>query len=811
MNAFKRFLAGCAVVLACSIGAEAQLVSQSELTKADIDPDFKLTLDHLSYDSRWLGLSPRSATWSPDGETVYFRWREDPASGQNGATDPWFAVDRAGTEVRSVDTDEALTIPSGGIQWSPDRSLAAWSRSGTLFLWSEDAGTRAVYTAASNLGNLHMARDASRIFFGTRGFGGTSPDSSGGRSSGDLWAYGVEDGYVRLIATAGEKEEEPEPDSAEKWLQDQQLELIDIVRQRKNDREESAALAREREPYRPQVIPVEKGARIYNIRLSPDGEHLTFQWIKRGSEGQRTQFLEFVNESGQAEAREARPKVGDPVPEYKMGIVRVDPLADTDDIEVTWVDGGVEQDTVLHGPYWSPTGDTGVVQILSMDHKDRWISRLDVETGQTALVHHEHQDDWIGGPLVGGRWNPGYLQWLADGSAFGFVSEETGWAMLYLADGDGNVQRLTDGEFEVRGSVLGPDGRWYLTTSQEHPGETHLYGLDAEGGDLERLTIGEGRHTSILSPDGGRIAILYQSPLLLSDLYLMDTAAGASRQRITKSGTDDYYRYDWIDSEIISFPDANGEETWAKVWEQPAEQNGAGVIHIHGCGECAQGVTKGWQGSAGVYANYLYQSGFTSASLDYAGSSGYGHQNRTYAYRQMGVSDIDSGLPLLDILADRYGVDRDRIGLYGGSYGGFFTIMSLFRHPGEYRAGVALYPVTDWAHYNQGYTSRILNGTPQSDEEAYRVSSPVYYAEGLEDHLQIQHGLVDNNVQIQDSFRLSQMLMEMGKDFDLVVYPMEDHGWDEIPSRRDSYRRMTAWFDRYLLADDGSATTQQRN
>ena len=137
--------------------------------------------------------------------------------------------------------------------------------------------------------------------------------------------------------------------------------------------------------------------------------------------------------------------------------------------------------------------------------------------------------------------------------------------------------------------------------------------------------------------------------------------------------------------------------------------------------------------------------------------------------------------------------------------------MSLFRNPGKWKAGVALYPVTDWAHYNQGYTSRILNGTPQSDDEAYRQSSPIYYAENLQDHLQIQHGLVDNNVQIQDSFRLSQILMEMKKDFDMVVYPVEDHGWDEIPSRRDSYFRMTRWFDRHLLGEGGGVVTRRQN
>lgn len=800
MKTLKLFVPLIALIALASISASAQLLSQSDLTKAAVDVDFKLTLEHLSYDSRWLGLSPRGVTWSPDGETVYFRWRDDPASGQNPDTDPWYAVNRAGTRVRMVDTEDVWRIPSGNISRSRDRSVAAWSRSGTLFVWNRGRGTRAVYTATSSLGNLHTAPDGSRVFFSTEGLGGTSPESSSNQSS-DLWAHDVDGGHVRQLAAVTEKEADPSEKEHVKWLEDQQLELIDIVRQRKNDREESDALSRQREPFRPQVIPIEKGARAYNIRLSPDGQYMTFQWMKRASDSQRTSFLEFVNESGQSTEKEARPKVGAPMPEYKMGIVRVDPLVDPEDVEITWVDAGAETETVLHGPYWSPVGDRGVVQILSMDHKDRWISSLDIATGQVTTVHHEHQDEWIGGPLVGGRWNPGYLQWLDDGSAFGFVTEETGWVMLNLADAHGNITRLTDGQFEVRGSVLGADGNWYLTTSREHPGEIQLYRLGASGGELERITMGEGRNSATLSPDGQRIAVLYQSTLDLSDLYLQDNRPGAEKQWITKSGTDDYYRYDWIDSEIINFPDDSGETTWAKVWEQPLNPNGGAVVHVHGCGECAQGVTKGWQGSAGVYANYLYQVGYTSASLDYRGSSGYGHANRTYAYRQMGISDVDSGLALLDILVDSYGVDRERIGLYGGSYGGFFTIMSLFRHPGKYKAGVALYPVTDWAHYNQGYTSRILNGTPQSDDEAYRQSSPIYYAENLQDHLQIQHGLVDNNVQIQDSFRLSQILMEMKKDFDLVVYPVEDHGWDEIPSRRDSYFRMTRWLDRHLLGE----------
>jgi len=792
-----RLLSGLVVVLMLSHPGTAlpQVVSQSQLSAEDVDPSFRLTLEHLAQDLRWLGLSPRQITWSPDGRWIYFRWREDPAPGQHPDTDPWFATDPDGRRVREVPEEEAARIPTSDAQWSGDRRVAAWSDGGTLYLWTRRDGTEAVFTTAQRLGNLAVSWDGAFVYFATQGFGFRSEES------GDLWVYDVGERIASQIARVTTKEKEPSDQDA--WLREQQLELIDIVAKRARDRAIADSVRRVRQPEQPQAIPIERGARAYNLQRSPDGRFITFGWIKDPSREHQTSYMEFVNEEGRAVEQSARPKVGEPLPEYKMGIVRIDPLVEPDSVEVVWVDDGIEQETVIHGPYWNPQGTHAVVQILSMDHKDRWISLLDVESRATTVVDHQHEDSWIGGPLVEGRWSPGYLQWLPDGRSFGFVSTATGWAMLYLADIDGTVHQLTDGEWEVRRAALSPDGRtWYLKTSQAHPGEEHLYHLPARGGQLRRVTLGEGIHEAHYSPDGRRLAVTYENPRLMPDLYVMENRPGARKRQVTRSGTDDFYRYAWAASEVITFPDPAGLPTWGEVWEPPAEHNGAAVIYVHGCGECAQGVTKGWRrGRMVLYANYMRDRGYVAANLDYRGSSGYGHANRTYAYRQMGVSDVDSGLPFLEILAERYGVDPGRIGIYGGSYGGFFTLMALFRHPGKFAAGVALYPVTDWAHYNQGYTSRILNGSQLDDEEAYRRSSPMYYAEGLQDALMIQHGLVDENVQIQDSFRLAQMLMELDKDFDLVVYPMEDHGWDEVPSRKDSYRRMRRWFDLHLLGE----------
>jgi hypothetical protein len=149
--------------LAVALPLGAQLVQQSQLTPEDVDPDFRLTIDLISQDNRWLGLAPRQITWSPDGEWVYFRWREDPEPDQHSSTDPWYAASRDGRHVRQVPDSEVVSIPTGSIEWSLNRQRAAWSNGGNLFVWDARDGTRIVHTAGGSLlrhtgGRLSIAR-----------------------------------------------------------------------------------------------------------------------------------------------------------------------------------------------------------------------------------------------------------------------------------------------------------------------------------------------------------------------------------------------------------------------------------------------------------------------------------------------------------------------------------------------------------------------------------------------------------------------------------------------------------------------------
>jgi dipeptidyl aminopeptidase/acylaminoacyl peptidase len=184
--------------------------------------------------------------------------------------------------------------------------------------------------------------------------------------------------------------------------------------------------------------------------------------------------------------------------------------------------------------------------------------------------------------------------------------------------------------------------------------------------------------------------------------------------------------------------------------------------------------------------------------IDYRGSAGYGRDWRTAIYRHMGGTDLDDHVDAARWLVKEHGVDAGRIGLYGGSYGGFITLMAMFTEPGVFAAGAALRPVTDWAHYNHPYTASILN-LPQKDREAYTRSSPIYHASGLKGALLICHGMVDVNVLFQDTVRLVEKLIELRKEnWEAAIYPVEDHGFVQPASWADEYKRILKLFETNL-------------
>jgi dipeptidyl aminopeptidase/acylaminoacyl peptidase len=778
-----RSLAVAATLLAATAaGASAQdptPLRQSRLTRATAGPPAPFTLDEAAHDDRWIGLEARDPRWAPDGSGVYFRWNRSPRVGQDPESDPWFFVARGGRTAGEVPA--GMPIPSPETAWSVDGRRAAWTSGGTLFVYAAAGGVRSVATVSGRLGAARVERDGSVTAM----------------VGDDLYAWDAAGGF-RPITRRYERPSAPER-SAARWLHQQQRDLFARVREAE-DRADSAAARARRMPGAPQAIPVEPGVRVEQAARSPDGRFVTFVARTPASPEPSTAYLDYVSASGYAETRRSRGKVGEAQDRFRMGVVAVDPAVDPDSIVVRWVTlpeaGGRE--TFVHGPWWSVEGDRAVIQVISADWHDLWIAELDPATGSTRVLAHDRDEAWLGGPPVLSNYGgPTLLRWLA-GSRLVFASERTGWSHLYLIEADGGVRALTSGPWEVRAAELSRDrSTWLIGASRESASDDELYRMPAAGGELVRLTDTPGRHEGVWSPDGGRVAELFGDATSMPDLYLRDAGVGAAAIRVTASGTDAFFRHRFRQPTIESVTHPDGKPVYAAIYrpDRPNREHAA-IVHVHG-GGYRQFTHHGWS----VYGfglhlgllHYLVEQGYTVMDFDYRGGAGYGRDYRTDVYHAMGRKDVDGVIPAIDLLVRKYGVDRKRVGVYGVSYGGFFTLMALFRHPGLFRAGIANAAVSDWAHYSHEWTGRIL-GTPADDPEAYQVSSPINYTAGLADSLLIVHGLVDDNVEFQDAARVVQKLIEDGKSFDVMYYPTQPHTIQTEPSRRDFVRRAVAFF-----------------
>jgi dipeptidyl aminopeptidase/acylaminoacyl peptidase len=359
--------------------------------------------------------------------------------------------------------------------------------------------------------------------------------------------------------------------------------------------------------------------------------------------------------------------------------------------------------------------------------------------------------------------------------------------------------QLTKGKFEVQSVQLSKDKQtFYLTTNEVHPGEQHYYRMAITGGPRVKLTEGKGAHDVQLSPDETQLAIRYSNSNSPWELYLRENKTGAKAEKFTTSTTEAFRAYPWREAKVITFKASDGADVYARVYE-PKKSNGRAVIFVHGAGYL-QNAHLWWSNYFREYMfhNLLTDKGYTVLDMDYRASAGYGRDWRTGIYRFMGGKDLSDNVDGAKWLVKKYGINAGKIGVYGGSYGGFITLMGLFTAPDVFKAGAALRPVTDWAAYNHPYTSNILN-EPQTDSLAYHKSSPIYHAAGLKNNLLICHGMVDVNVHFQDVARLSQRLIELGKDnWELAAYPMEDHGFAEPSSWTDEYKRILKLFEEKL-------------
>lgn len=774
------------------------------LVLVELQAQSPLRLEEIMQGADFIGHLPEGAYWSSDGNIIYFQWNRDTLPGNEN-----YHYRLSSDHAEALTDEEVLQlVPASGI-YSKNRNLKLFGKNGDLFLQELPGGqVRQITNTLDREIPRGFSGDDRKIIF---------------ERNNNLYSWSILEGNIEQLTQFITGPEKPEDKLTEKesWLKRDQLEYFEILRKRHNEQEIRKVRSEKLTPKRPKEIFLDKD-NLVALSFSPDLRFITGLREKPGP-SDPTNVPDYVTESGYTKNLPARSKVGGIQPTYQTMIYdRVrDTLLTIDPRQITgiydkpefmkdyhqggeiWVDTFEKpREVIIHPPVYNETGNRAVVVVRSQDNKDRWIMELNPENASLKLIDRQRDEAWIGGPGINGyNFSSGNIGFIDDGTLW-FQSEITGYSHIYTYRfRDGKILPLTEGNFEILDADLSLDKEtFFVHANRENPFENHFYHVSVSGGRWTRITVRPGDHQVVVSPDEKKLAILYSYSNQPDELYWMENKPGAELHHITESTTESFKKYSWRDPDIIHFKARDGVMVPARIYEPDEDKkNGAAVIFVHGAGYL-HNVHKYWSSyfREFMFHNFLADHGYTVLDIDYRGSAGYGRDWRTAIYRFMGGKDLDDQIDGAQYLVREKGIDEGRIGIYGGSYGGFITLMALCTSPGTFQCGAALRSVTDWAHYNHGYTSNILN-TPVEDSIAYYRSSPIYHAEGLQGELVMLHGMVDRNVHFQDVVRMTQRFIELGKEnWELAVFPMEDHGFVESSSWIDEYRRIFRLFEKNL-------------
>ncbi len=766
-----------------------------------------LSVEHIMQDPKFtVGALPSNIFWSEDSKTIYFNWNPE-----KNKADSLYGASIYEKKSFKISPQTRRALPAQG-NYSTDFSRKVYAKNGDIYLM--DCRTMAIRqitnTVETESNPTFNAKDDKIIY----------------TKANNLFSFTIANGEIDQLTNFqnGTKKAEPKLSEQEKWQKQDQLSLFDILKERADKKKEGDKIQKADLPKRAKEIFVDDKA-VLEPQLSPDEKYITYRLIKSAKDAKSTIVPSYVTESGFTEDLPTRTKVGAAQTAFEFWVYdikkdtslqvstkEIDGIFDEPDYLKDYLKKSTvaKKDTAKKKPeprkvifsnaVWSEDGKYCVVVVKSQDNKDRWIMRLDPITRKLQTIDRQRDEAWIGGPGIGFSGSMGVLGFLGDNQTIYFQSEADGYSHLYIVNLASSARKqLTKGKFEVQSVQLSRDKRnFYITTNEEHPGEQHFYRMATWGGTRTRLTKMTGANQVVLSPDETKLAYLNSFSNRPWEVYLQENEVNDAPSQITKSQSRQFKEYKWREPEIVNFAAEDGSVVYARLYASKTGEQGKkpAVIFVHGAGYL-QNVHKWWSQYFREYMfhNMLVDNGYTVLDIDYRASAGYGRDWRTGIYRYMGGKDLSDHVDGAKYLIEKQGIDPKKIGIYGGSYGGFITLMAMFTKPDVFAAGAALRPVTDWAAYNHGYTSNILN-EPQTDSIAYKRSSPIYFAEGLKGNLLICHGMVDVNVHYQDAVRLSQRLIELKKDnWELASYPMEDHGFVEPTSWMDEYKRIFKLFE----------------
>ena len=780
-----------------------------------------ITLERIMADPDWFGRAPESWYWGDDSKTVFYKqkqlgnplrdlWVKNVDSTNVGSTNVG-----SNKEAQQVSLSKQHIVADSNAKRNHDNSLEVYSFEGNVFVknLASKSVKQITYTSANEsdalfLTNGNIAYRVDNVFY----------------------SHDLATGQIIELANLQMAEQPKGVETPTSYLAKEQYKLINYIalQQRNSELKEQQTenLAKKNTTITTTKYYFGKDNRVSHASLSPAGDKLLVSITAAKSSRDDTDIMpNYITKDGIIAAEKVRARVANNR-QYKEEMFFIDlkkgeksslsyeilPDFDTDVLAEVKKENykregkqysSKKQARNIHllemwfPVKWNSDGSQVALMLEAWDNKTRWLTTVNFEDN-TLVNQHKLQDDaWI-------NWSFNEFGWVGNDALY-YLSEESGYSHLYYKTlSDSKTQQLTTGKFEVSDVTLTQDQqRFIFKANKKHPGIYEIYQVDLAK-HFKALTNLGGKNDYALSPDESALLIEHSSLTMPPELYVQSLTPNAQATQVTYTVSEQFKALPWVAPSIVAIPSSNQKEPiysrvyLPKNYDKTGEKNRA-VMFTHGAGYL-QNSHLGWSGyfREFMFHSMLVQQGYVVIDMDYRASAGYGRDWRTSIYRHMGKVEVEDMRDGVNWVVENANVDPKRVGTYGGSYGGFLTLMSMFTDPTLFESGSAIRLVSDWAYYNHGYTSNILN-TPEDDAIAYERSSPIYFAQGLEKPLLINAPMVDENVFFEDTVRLVQRLIELEKqDFETAIYPVEPHGFVQPSSWLNEYRRIYKLFEKTL-------------
>jgi dipeptidyl-peptidase-4 len=493
---------------------------------------------------------------------------------------------------------------------------------------------------------------------------------------------------------------------------------------------------------------------------------------------------------GEARVSQFYPRPGDRNPTPSVGVLGLDGAAPT------WLDLGDDEDVYVPWVAWHPSGPPWRVIVGVLDRaQQRFEARvLSPDGAPPEVLWAEEHPKWVDVPPA--------PRVLPDGGGFLWRSRKDGfWRVWRQPLGGGEARALTPADREA-GAVLAVDAKagtfLYEGATDDLRRTTLMRGRLDGTGSPETLLGGEWNHAVSASPNG-RWLVDTTSLSTVPPTTTLRRADGTEVRVLARQTTPAHEALRLVSPEWLTVRAADGVALSAVLWKPPGfdpARTHPLIVHVYG-GPGSSIVRDTWRGAGSYYTELLARDGFLVLAVDGRGTGGRGKDFETVVHRRLGLPELDDQVAAVREIAKRPGVDGERVGIWGWSYGGTMACLAMARAPTVFHAGVAVAPVTDWRLYDSIYTERYLD-RPEENPDGYRDTAAVSFAKDVRGALLLMHGIADDNVHVANTLRLGTALLTAKRPFDQMLYPACGHGIGGAANHVDVYGRIREHFRRHL-------------